>query len=217
VELDLNDFNPTVDKQDFIWGRGSSSEHELLTALKRQLNKAPLPLLDQADNYRSTKVDKGAREAASKAAEATATAVVDRGAEHINEQAGRPPKVDDPLPRPEPGAKAQESTLEITVRGEPWHVAIQLSDRPEDRNQWLEITERPSPGRAGARKLGIRISLTNPFTVRFASDPRSMAVLVRLAAGLALAELTTREAGGKNAGAVRRNLNELLLNVLADS
>src|SRR5262249_13840918 len=78
IELDTNELVPTVDKKDFIWGRTSSTEGELLAALKKELNKQPLPLLDQADHYRSTKVDRSTKAAASKAAQETAQAVEER-------------------------------------------------------------------------------------------------------------------------------------------
>ncbi len=216
VELDLDAFTPAVDKQDFIWARNNSSEQDLLNALKAGLNKKPLPLLEQADNYRSTKLDRSTKEAASKAARATAEAVEEKGAADINRQAGRS-SGDDSLPRPNLKAANREYSLTLDVRGATWQVAIQLSEQPEHRSEWLAITDRPSTGKNGVRRLGIRISLTNPFTVRFATDDRSVAVLVRLAAGIALAEIAAREAGGNRPGDIRRNLNELLLNVLADS
>lgn len=214
VELDMDSFTPTVDKKDFIWSRDGSTEQQLLAELRKQLNKQPLPMLDQADNYRSTKLDKAARAAATKAAEATAEAVEQHG-EAIAGQAERGSSGSDKLPPPR-GPIAGETTLEISVGDVLWKVAIQFSDRPEDRSQWLEITEKPRPT-TGSRKLGIKISLSHPFTTRFATDSRSMALLVRLAAGIAMAELAAREAGGNNVGAVRRNLNEILLNVLSES
>jgi hypothetical protein len=217
VELDLDEFSPTVDKKDFIWGRGNSSEQDMLAALRKQLNAAPLPMLDQADNYRSGKVDKPAREAAERAAKETADAVLELGEEQINEQAGRTVPADDLLPRQSRLTEGSMVELDLTVQGDPWHVTIELSERRQDRTHWLEITERPAIKPRAARRLAIRLSLNHPFTMKFAADPRSMALIVRLATGLAIAELTTREAGGKNAGAVRRNLNELLLNVLTDS
>lgn len=217
IELDMDDFSPTVDKKDFIWGRDHSSEEQFLSSLKRELNKRPLPLLDQADQYRSSKIDRSTKKAAKEAAQATAQAVTERGPEPLSDQAKSRVGATDPLPAPPTRSKTEDTVLNLRVRQDEWQITIQLSDLPEDRNEFLRITEKPTTTTKGVRKLGIRISLSSPFTTRFATDQRSMQLLVRFAAGLALAELTAREAGGKSAGTIRRNLNELLLNVLADS
>lgn len=217
VELDLDEFSPTVDKKDFIWGRGGSSEADLLTALRKELNKAPLRLLDQADHYRAGKVDKTVKGAAGKAAASTAAALEERGSSQLTKQVSEQTTGTEPLPGPVLGPSAHEAILEVKVGGDDWRIAIQLSERPQDKTRWLEITERPSARRGGPRGLGIRISLVHPFTINFAPDSRSIALLVRLAAALAIAEITAREAGSQGLGSIRRNLNELLLNVFADS
>lgn len=218
VELDLDEFNPTVDKTDFTWNKNGSSERDLLLALKHELSKQSMPFLDQADNHRARDLDSGTQKAAAKAAREIAETIARKAPEELTRQVLR---AEDPseqeLPR-RAGAKVEETvTLDLEVNGTKWHVDIELSNRIKDRNQLLQITEQPSAGVKGSRRLGIRLSLSNPFTIRFAVDSRSIALLVRMAAGLALAEIAAREAGATGQGTVRRNLNELMLNVLADS
>ncbi len=214
IELDMDDFNPTVDKKDFTWGRTNSSEEEFLKVLKRELNRKPLPLLDQADNFRqlSAKTAK----AATVALRETAAAIEKSGSNLLTAQAQESTAAGESLPSP--GRRVpKETILDLVVRNQPWKVTIQLSDRPADRGTWLQITESPKLGAKGARDLRIRLSLTNPFTLKFAVSDESMALLVRIAAALALAELASQTAGNKNSSAVRRNLNEFLHDVLATS
>jgi len=218
VELDLDQFSPTVDKTDFTWNTNGSSERDLLLALKKELSKQSMPFLDQADNHRARDLDNGTQRAATKAAKEIAETLASKAAEELTRQVLR---ADDPAEQELPrrvGAKGEETVqLDLEVNRTKWHIDIELSNRIMDRNQLLQITEQPSAGAKGSRRLGIRLSLINPFTVRYAVDPRSIALLVRMAAGLALAEIVAREAGATGQGTVRRNLNELMLNVLADS
>jgi hypothetical protein len=60
------------------------------------------------------------------------------------------------------------------------------------------------------------VSLANEFMRRFAgATAEDLEPLLRLAAGLAIAEHTARASGVRDAGTVRRNLNELLSSALA--
>jgi hypothetical protein len=218
VELDLDAFSPTVDKTDFIWKKDGSTERELLLALKRELGRQSMPFLDQADNHRARDLDSGTQKAAAKAAKAIAETLTSKAADELTRQVLRP---DDPpdegLPR-RVGVRPEETVqLDLEVNGTKWHIDIELSNRIQDRNKLLQITEQSRAGAKGSRKLGIRLSLIHPFTIRHAVDSRSVSLLVRVAAGLALAEIVAREAGATGQGTVRRNLNELMLNVLADS
>lgn len=216
VELDLDAFSPTVDKTDFVWGNKNSTEAELLQALKRELDRAPLKMLDQAENFRANKPDKDTKKAAKVAAEKTAQAISDRAGEEITDQVNRTPPKDDSLPLPIAAPLVGESTLDLVVGGAKWRIAIELSDDGVHRSRLLEISEKPSVQSNGTRRLGIRVALHNPFVVQFASDDRSVAVLLRLLAALALAEVTARSAGVKSAGEIRRNFNDLVTNVLAE-
>jgi hypothetical protein len=217
VELDMDMFSPTVDKTDLVWGGNNSTEAELLAALKRELDRRPLRLLDQAENYRSTKVDRSTRKAAEAAVHETIDVIREHGAEELAEQVGRSLPKQDLLPTPGAARAASETVLDLKVDGQSWRIAIELSDRDADRSRLLEITEKVSTQANGIRRLGIRISLNNPFAVRFATDGRSVNLLIRALAGLALAEVSARDAGAKNAGEIRRNFNDLITNVLAQS
>ena len=64
--------------------------------------------------------------------------------------------------------------------------------------------------------LEVRISLTHPFMTRFGGlDADQIEPLLRVAAGIGLAETAARDSGVKNAGIIRRNLNELLRGALS--
>ena len=64
--------------------------------------------------------------------------------------------------------------------------------------------------------IRLRMSLRHPFSERYVGvNYENMELLTRFAAGLAIAEITAREAGTRQAGEVRRRFNELLSTVFS--
>jgi hypothetical protein len=60
------------------------------------------------------------------------------------------------------------------------------------------------------------VALAHPFTERFAgSEAEEFEPLLRVAAAIMLAETAARESGVRQAGEVRRNINELLREALS--
>lgn len=208
-ELHLDEFDVSHTKDAFIWG---DKETVLLKELRKAIDSKPLPMLKQAEGYRARKASKNMVDAAEKAVASTATAVSKSG-EVVAEQTSASVK-SEALPKSLP---AQEHTgrrsLTLDIRGQQWVVAIDLTTDPA-ATQWVQIMDKPGP--KGRRELGIRMSLSHPFTQRFGgANAEQIEGLVRLAAGVAIAEITAREAGVKEAGTIRRNLNELLLDALS--
>jgi hypothetical protein len=209
-ELHLDDFDVSHTKDAFIWG---DSEAIFLERLRRAVDSRPLPLLKQADGYRARTAPANMVKAATTAVARTAVALEDVGPV-IERQLDAGP--DDKLPPKQypPGHDVGRRTLELDVRGQRWTVSIDLTSDPAAR-EWLEITDKSSP-KGNKRTLGIRLSVSHPFTQRFGgANAEQVEGLIRVATGVAIAEVTAREAGVQQAGTIRRNLNELLLNTLS--
>lgn len=212
-ELSLDGFDVSHTKDAFIWGE---REDALLRALRHVIDAPPIPLLRQAEGYRAKRATADLMKSAQRAATSTAAAV-ERSLPIIEGQITAPVE-EGPLPLPEPTSSvtdnwAGERILNLMVRGNSWIVSIELTVDPA-ATEWVEITDRPMS--KSSRKLGIKLSLSHPFTQRYGGpSPSQMEALVRLAAGLAIAEITAREAGMREAGTIRRNLNELLLDALS--
>jgi len=218
VDVHLDDFQPTFDKKDFAWNSCPITEDKLLKLLKTALKEPPLDMLDQAENYRATELEGSSKDAARQAVAATVETVQRKGAKTIEAQVSATPPEHDPLPEPQREKFAHTESIVLTISGQIWHIMVNLSDLAQDRGDWLDITDMPGkPGSDGSRRLGVRVSLTNPFTLRYGTNRNAMDILIRFAAGLAIAEITAREAGEKSPGAIRRNLNALLLDVLAEA
>lgn len=208
-ELNLDEFDVSHTKDAFIFG---DKESVLLRELRRAIDARPLQILKQADGYRARKASKDVVSAAEKAVASTATAV-SKSAEVVAEQASASVKRELLPESLSDRGHTGRRTLTLDIRGHEWLVAIDLTTDPAV-TQWVQIMDRPGP--KGKRELGIRMSLSHPFTQRFGgANAEQIEGLVRLAAGVAIAEITAREAGVKEAGTIRRNLNELLLDALS--
>lgn len=214
-ELHLEGFAVSHTKDGFQW-----EEHEdvVLELLKEELDAKPLPLLAQAEGHRARVRTEDLRVGAREAVEHTAAAIQRRAQTVIAAQLVERPIEDSPPATLPTGHLASRRGIEIECDGVPWHIDLELStDRAV--GDWLYISDRPTAPapHSGQRTLGIRVSMTNPFMERFGGiDARQIEPLLRVAAALALAEVTAREAGVTLAGQIRRRVNQLLREALSD-
>ena len=103
-------------------------------------------------------------------------------------------------------------------RSQKWRVTVEVSDEPSHVWDWFEVAERVEASEDGDRVniIRLRMSLRHPFSERYVGvSYENMELLTRVAAGLAIAEVTARDAGARQAGEIRRRFNELLGTVLS--
>lgn len=217
-ELHLVNFDVSHTKDTFMWG--DVDEGAFLSTLKQHLNAQPMPLLHQAEHYRSRTPSKSAVKRIEQATERTAAAIETMG-EAIGDLKGQGPLERAVGQRPPNVALAAKREVRIKVEGERWRITLDLSIDPA-ATQWLELfdTEAGPPGSRSAsgkeRRLGIRMSMTHPFMAEFGgAEAEHVEPLLRVAAGIALSETIARDAGVKFAGAIRMKLNDLLRDELS--
>lgn len=207
-ELHLTGFEVSHTKDGFIWGE---REGDFLAALRASLEDEQVPLLWQAENHRARQPSEGARSSAAEAVAATADAVAST-AQVIEGQIDREPE-SGPLPSSIPPTTAAATrTVQFAIREQSWEVTIELTT-DESVTDWVTLSDQPSAARhpGDQRRVEIRVSLTHPFMLQFVGpSSESVEPLLRVAAAVAVAEVTAREAGVRRAGTLRRNINELL-------
>jgi hypothetical protein len=211
-ELEVDGFSVTHTKDGLQW---EDWEEDILGWVKEQLNAQPLPLLDQASNYRArANVD---RDIVREATIDTSQVI----AQHL------PPIVDEQI-----GAEPNEEPLAAEL--DPTNVEATRSDRIElflehAHRRWIVVVELVSDASLGAwyeaaeaisdgdtTSIQIRVNLAHPFMERFISpDGDEIIPFTRLAVGLAIAEITAREVGVRQAGTLRMNLNQILRSALS--
>ena len=213
-ELHLDGFEVSHTKDGFKW---DENEEPFLELLKEHLDKEPVPLLKQAEEHRVGRKTPELKPAADQAAAKTAQAIEQEVPPVIKEQIKASPEA---TPPPHNLSRSGDivSSKEINVRigNTPWNIRLELTNDPAI-GDWLEISDRGEQSRSGEpRKLGLRMSLAHPFMERFVgADPGLIEPFFRIAAAIALAEIAARESGVRQAGTIRRNVNDLLRNALA--
>jgi hypothetical protein len=211
-ELHLEGFEVSHTKDGFRW---DDNEKAFLDLLKEHLNAKPLPLLDQAEGMRVRAKPADLKAGAEKAVERTAAVIESTVARTLPAMAARDATGAEPqasLPRAK--LVAQKRVKKVAFRGREWTVAIEISNDP-GVSDWLTVTERTD---ASKGEMGLRLSLDHPFMHRFSGTAaEEIEPLFRVAIALGLAEVVARgTAGVKRAGEVRRNVNELLREALAE-
>lgn len=215
-ELQLEGFDISHTKDGFRW---EADEEPFFKLLREHLDEEPLPLLRQAREHRSHP-DRGILgKGASVAFQRTVTTLERELAPVMERQLhGEPFEAPPPARLPEARSLA---VREMAVEFDDclWQIRIDLSCDPAV-SEWVSISSQPGPANLleniASRSIGIRISLEHPFMMMFGGvDADSIEPLLRVAVAICLAEVTTRESKG-NAGTFRRNINDLLRNVLAD-
>lgn len=215
-EIHLKGFFVSHTKDGVKW---EESEDEFLRRLRKELSDEPLPLIQQAREYRTKTGAKAARKDAAEALRQTAeglrqntTVATDIGDE-LSEIA-------DPgsaeqythLPEAEDISEAdrEEAEVELQFRGEPWVIRIELS-YVDDTAEWLTIRNRPSITDPEPREVLIRIAMLHPFMAQFPTlDSDGFSAIMKVASAMALAEVAAAELGDHHPSAVRRFTNEIL-------
>ena len=211
-ELHLEGVEVSHTKDGFKW---DEYEPEFLKKLKVELNKSPLPLLEQAEEYRVRVTRKELERGAERAAERTAQAIQNEVPDVLEEQLDtkhNPDRLPHALPLVE---FASTKEIDVDLRGKKWKIILELSADPSVED-WITISDKATlaakkGGKSGRRVITVRLALVHPFMERFGGATQDqIEPLIRIGAAIALAEITARESGVKLAGEMRRNINDLL-------
>jgi Histidine kinase-, DNA gyrase B-, and HSP90-like ATPase len=210
-ELHLEGFEVSHTKDGFRW---DENEQPFLELLHEHLDSEELPLLKQAENYRVRAVRIQLASAAKQAVSSTTQAMETRLPEVLPAVA-EAELVDTPAKEAPHKSTLANRRFDISFRGKAWSINVELADDPSE-SQWLAVSDTPET-RKEPRRLDIRVSMAHPFMVRFAqTDAEDVEALLRVAAALALAEVLARDSGVRKAGTVRRNVNDILREALAE-
>jgi Histidine kinase-, DNA gyrase B-, and HSP90-like ATPase len=207
-ELHLEGFNVSFTKKGIKWDENMEI---FLDLLKSDLNQPTFPLLKQAKDYRVKPSKADMIKAAETVVKTTVQDIQDNVQPAIEEIRSNPVPVDNTQL-----TKTDEITcreFEINFNDSKWLVTIELS-YDNDITDWIEVGSHVLKNRTTdltLRQVGVRMSLNHPFVMHFAgTDKSKLEPILRIAAVIGLAEEAAREAGVKQAGTIRMNLNKLL-------
>lgn len=210
-EIHLDGFEVSHTKDGFRW---DENEQPFLELLREHLDSEELPLLKQAEGYRVRVPHAQLTTAARQAVTNTAQAMQTRLPEVLPAMADGEP-VDTPAKEAPHKSTLANRRFDVRFRNKAWSINVELTNDPAE-SQWLVVSDTAET-RKEPRRLDIRVSLAHPFMIRFAqTDTEDVEALLRVAAALALAEVLARDSGVRKAGTVRRNVNDILKDVLSE-
>ena len=215
-ELTLEGFDISHTKDGFRWGE---DEEPFVELLREYADDEPLPLIRQARGYRAG-TSRPPKSSLSDEAQSVATETVAVLGRELSRSA-----VDQFIPAdttlPDDLSHSTDlfpATIELRYRSQIWRVTVEISDDPSHVWDWFEVAEHVESNQDDdpLNVIRLRMSLRHPFSERYVgANYENMDLLTRVAAGLAVAEITARDAGARQAGEIRRRFNELLCTVLS--
>jgi hypothetical protein len=212
-EINLIGFQVSHTKDGIRW---DEAEEEFVSKLKAALSSPDMPLLDQAQHWRTTEAARENRPQAQRAVSqmqeempiAKVASVVAKVQAHLTDQ-----PTGQEMPQLRMHAKEDDvaQRFDLDVLGARWEIDLALDYRDETCD-WLRISDQPTHAAGGARRIGVRLAMLHPFSQRFfaKADAEQIQGIARLAIGLVLSETIARDGGVKLAGRIRTSLNELL-------
>lgn len=204
-------------KDGFKW---EEYEEDFLKKLKQELNNAPLPLLEQAEEHRVRISRKDLERGAERAVIRTAESIQNDAPQVLEHQIGSR-LGSEQLPEALPASVfASTKEIDVDLKGKKWRINLELSADPSIED-WITLSDKTNnvqkeKKELARRQITVRLALDHPFMERFGGVSQDqIEPLLRVAAAIGLAEITARESGVKLAGEIRRNINELLRDALS--
>jgi hypothetical protein len=217
-EINLIGFQVSHTKDGIRW---EETEEEFVSKLKAALSSPEMPLLDQAQNWRSTEAMRETRPQAQRAiSQMHEEMSVEKVADVVAKVQARRSRVPTGNELPQHRMHAKEDDVpqrfELNVLGARWEIDLAL-DYKDVTCDWLRISDQATISSGGTRRIGVRLAMLHPFSQRFfaKADADQIQGIARIAIGLVLSETIARDGGVKLAGRVRTSLNELLRLALA--
>ncbi len=214
-EINVEGFQVSHTKDGLHWDQW---EPDILAWLKTELDTEPLPLLWQAEAFRAratrTTVTHGWGESAVMSATA---AIAAHAPTVVDEQLDAEPTAEQPLsalPVAEQVTAANSLILELDHNQRRWKIRLELARDPA-MEDWYSYSRSDDASQRGVQEIQIRLNLSHPFSEQFILGREDeLDPMLRLSAGLAIAEITAVEAGVRAAPTIRRNFNQLLRQAL---
>lgn len=210
-ELHVDGLPVSHTKDGFQWGE---FEEEFLELLRVQLDSEPLPLLKQAEDYRSRSVSRRQAQFIQAATESTVRSVEQELPEVLAEVPDDDDAESDDLEMP-PAPPALGGTREVSfdLEHRRWRIVVAVAQDITNSNWLSQSVDRSHPGEVN---VALTLNAGHPFVAQFGlGDKDSFEAVLRIAVAVVVAESLTKEAGLKFTGQMMRNINTVLTRALS--
>ena len=209
-ELHVEGFEVSHTKDGFRW---EEFEDIFLEQLKAEIERPPLDLLAQAENYRALPVKKSIEAQAVAATNAVAD-YVEKDVSPLLVDAKQNPIVAEKLPveLASNALQASERTVEIDDGSYRWVITLRTSVDPST-DDWVSVSRAELPADNGEqiRRLIVDLSLAHPFSVKFiGANNENVELLLRISTAVCIALVLSEDVSGEPPESFLFHLNYLL-------
>lgn len=204
VELQMDEYEPTVDKMGFKFQDGEAGLEEIIAVLKKQC----AVILRQAREYREPKID------LEDDLQDVGPIILVPGGEIVVTPVE--PTITNPYPAPSrrkssfPPSTREIARVPFAIDGLSWEVVVLLGVGPGE-NAFVKIEETEPIDPVEPQRLFITIGTQHPFVLHYWSDDReTQRLMILMAAAIGFGEIAARRAGAKFPSFVRNNVDEFL-------
>lgn len=214
-ELHVEGFEVSHTKDGFRW---EEYEDIFLEYLKDALEKPPLNLIAQAENYRALPSRKTIGTRAAVATENVAKHLEEDVAPLLVEARQYPVSPDTlAIELPDNNLKASERSVTLDDGAYTWVVTLRTLVDPA-REDWVSVAKQDSQAGDGerTRRLGIDLSLAHPFSAEFlGANNENIELFLRIATAVSISLVLSEDFLGNPPESVLHNFNYLLRGALA--
>ncbi len=211
-ELQIEGFDVSHTKDGFRW---EEFEEIFLEYLKAELEKSPLDLLAQAENYRALPTRRSIQERAIAATTLVAN-YIEREVVPLLQESHEDRDSPEPLPVELPPnlTEASSRTIEINDGTWDWKITLRTSVDPAI-DQWVSVAQSSSATGDECRTLTLDVSLAHPFSTRFlGANSENIELLLRFASAVCIALALTHDVAGDPPETMLYFFNSLLRGAL---
>ena len=210
IEVDLDEFPPTSDKQAMNFESVGYSEDLFVDELRTHLDEAGRSIVEQARRYRLPKIEREIEDVIAPQVLTAGRELSDVGQKIILNPV---PALNDspyhPISNQSEVATKNSYETSVNINGEIWTIGVAVGPIPG--SDLVDIAENSSVTNDGESKVKLVVTLnsSHPFLVEYLSVDNAPA-LIRFGAALGFGEIAARRAGAKFPSWVRVNASEIL-------
>lgn len=207
-ELHVEGLPVSHTKDGFQWG---DYEEEFLERLRADLDAEPLPLLRQAENYRSRTVTRQQAKLIADATESTARSIEHSLPDVLANVSDSEDQNEDSIGGGD--EPAVDRVVDFDLDGQSWQVSV---SSVQDLHSAKWLTRKIDKGGPGPYRIELTLNAGHPFVRQFAlGDRDSYEAVLRIAVALVVSESLIRDAGLEYAGTMMRNIDTVLSKALS--
>lgn len=213
-ELHVEGFEVSHTKDGFRW---EEFEDIFLEHLKEEIEKNPLDLLAQAENYRALPSRKSIATQAAAATAAVATYVEKEVAPLLIEAKQHPTEAHElPFELAARELQSSERIVDVNDGNHRWVITLRTSVDPATED-WVSVAKTENPADSGEkiRRLTVDLSLAHPFSNEFlGANNENVEVLLRISTAVCIALVLSEDVSGEPPESFLYHFNYLMRGAL---